>query len=120
MIPETRKLVAEHLADGPWSVHRWFPDDVSGVPCVVVGRPEVTVNRGMWSMTLPVIAIGRRLADDDAQHELDVVGDLLATTLMTVPGLAGTLRDVTATVTDVAGMLHPSYTATLAVTGRPC
>ena len=60
-------------------VYWWLPDDPAHLPCHVVGRPAVreSVTPGVATLELPVTLLGRRIADEDAQAQLDALGDEL-------------------------------------------
>lgn len=75
MIRETRTMLADLCDKGGWNTHIAFPDDVTQIPCVVVGRPAINRQDQQHALTVPVWTIGRAVGNDDAQHELDDVTD---------------------------------------------
>src|SRR4051794_24102139 len=68
-----------HLGDN--NVHLYLPDDITALPCIVIGRPSI--EDGVSSVvadflvSVPVMVLGRPVRDEDAQQELDQVADLV-------------------------------------------
>lgn len=117
MIVEFRASVHALLdRDHHLPVSLYAPDDVTLLPCLVVGAPTVRESRtpGVSTLSLPVYVLGRRLGDDDSQAELDTEADLALSVLggsKSRQSGSATLRCVSATpgVTTVAGADVPTY-----------
>ena len=98
-----RDVLYRLLAGAPQPVYKYLPGSADDLPCLVVGRPDAGTDddvAGMVRATCNVFAFGRRDNDDDAQAELDSLGDYLLSTFWTpdpVEGLVVLLDDVTAT-----------------------
>lgn len=73
MIPESRAFLASLVQKGGWNTHISFPDDVTQVPCIVVGQVSIDRADQLHTLTVPVWVIGRSVGNDDAQMELDEV-----------------------------------------------
>lgn len=123
----TLRDVLYRMLDGaPVPVYRYLPGSADELPCLVVGRPDAGTDDDVAAVvqaTCSVFALGRRDNDDDAQAELDRLGDYLLTTFWTpapVEGLVVLLDDVTATQTEVAGLVIASYTAAVNAHFRYC
>jgi hypothetical protein len=119
MIAVARDLVAKLLTHLDWPVQRFPPANPTHVPCVVVGRPLIepgtTDLAADFGVQVPIIVIGRTMADDDAQQELDAVADAVIDRLLpTYP------FTVTADVEAVAGLVYPAYTINATVPMRLC
>jgi hypothetical protein len=129
MISETRQALYDHLVplaqppSGPsvseaLALRRWLPEDVTELPCAVVGRPTAVRSReaaAIFDLLTPVYVIGRRLNDDDAQAELDIYTDLVFGRLtQPISGLAGRteLRLDPSTV-QIAEQTYPDYIITV-------
>ena len=109
MIRQLRLKVAALLTDVegcPCEVWPYQPDDLTGVPCVVVGRPTITVNVQHHSVELPVRVLGRRDGTEDAQSELDELTSWVARHLAG-PDLAVTR--ITPDAHAVADLTYPAY-----------
>jgi hypothetical protein len=84
VIGPVRAAVAALVATTGVPTYQWLPDDVAHLPCHVVGRPRVErsgTTPGLLTAELNVSLLGRRVGDDDAQAELDALGDQLFATL---------------------------------------
>jgi hypothetical protein len=126
-ITDARRHVYELVAastDKP--VLRWLPEAPHELPCYVVGRPDLEEDpsrRATQLIEVPVYALGRTLRDDDAQTELDAMADELTNLLWKPPQEPGRTMRLTrlrATVTTVANVEIPAYTATVATATAPC
>lgn len=104
-------------AEGTLPVYGYLPDDVAHLPCYVVGRPNIAESgiSAVMTVSMDVIVLGRRVADEDAQAELDGYGDEAFDVLGCTRGVKiadGQLlacRSVTAATVVVAGMDIPCY-----------
>ena len=99
-------------------VYTFLPDDVAHLPCLVVGRPSIRESRtaGVSTLTLTVTLLGRRIADEDAQRELDVLGDELFAVLggtknIRSQGIALRCTNFVPGTIAVAGQEMPAYLA---------
>jgi hypothetical protein len=126
-IGTVREVIYRMLAEtATYPVYRWLPGSADELPCLVVGRPDAGTDDdvpGVVRATCNVTALGRRDNDDDAQAELDDLGDYLLSTFWTpepYEALSVLLDDVTATQTEVAGLVIPSYTAAVIAHFRYC
>jgi hypothetical protein len=108
-------------------VYPYLPDDIAHVPVLVVGRPSARESGipAVMILELDVTLLGRRIADDDAQAELDAYGDELWFALGGTRGrkvgdshLA--CRLVTPGTVLVAGLEHPAYIATVSTDALSC
>lgn len=63
-------------------IHRLLPADVADVPAVVVGRPGIEYDGRVEVTSITVYVMGRTLADDDAQDELDELADTVLDALL--------------------------------------
>lgn len=96
MISDARQAVYDVLFAASSSldveVHRFLPDDVNSVPCLVVGRPTISPGSQstIYDVDVPVYVVGRRLDDESAQEDLDRLADGVFSILAgRVPGLFG-------------------------------
>lgn len=110
----------------PVPVYQYLPGSADELPCLVVGRPNGGTDPDVSAvirMTGDVVALGRRDNDDDAQAELDTLGDYLLDRFW-APDPVETLRilldAVTATTVEVAGQVVPAYTASVIAHFRYC
>ena len=124
-IAQLRTGVAAAIQVATDRVYPYVPDDVAELPCCVVGPLDMTRNAqvGGWSVTLPIVCIGRRINTFDAQAELeefmwDVVEALTTTNPANVPGLRPTV--VSPDIQNVAGEEMPTYVITVAVEAVYC
>lgn len=114
-----RRLIWEMLRDAPVPVFRYLPGSVDDLPSIVVGRPDGTTDSdvsALLALTVPVFALGRPDRDDDAQAELDALGDLLLGRFWSPPATEGVhlrLDDLSASTVEVGGVPLPSYTASV-------
>ena len=120
MIVEFRRAVYDALGSTSVPVYWWLPDDVAHLPCHVVGRPSVreSVTPGVATLELPVTLLGRRVADEDAQAQLDALGDELLKVLggsknRQVNGLFLRCTVLDPATAFVAGVEIPAYVATV-------
>jgi hypothetical protein len=127
MLTEFRRAVFDALGSASVPVYGWLPDDPAHLPCLVVGRPAVRESGtpGVSTLELGVTLLGRRVVDDDAQEQLDALGDELLKVLggtknRKVDGRylrCTTLDPATATV---AGVEIPAYVATVDTEDLTC
>jgi hypothetical protein len=116
-IAPVRRLVWEMLRGSPVPVFRYLPGSADDLPSIVVGRPDGTTDpdtSALLALTVPVFALGRTERDDDAQAELDDLGDLLLGRFWAPPPTEGVhlrLDDLTAGTVEVGGVTVPAYTA---------
>jgi len=100
-------------------VHLYLPDDVTQVPCVVIGRPSiedgVSIVAADFLVSVPVMVLGRPVRDDDAQQQLDQVADLVIDRLVQEQPIS-----VTPETESVAGLTYPAYLITVSVPYRLC
>lgn len=111
------------LEDGT-EVEVWdrVPDDVTSLPCVVVGLPSASPssqgNGVVFDRSLTLYVVGRRVHAGDPEQELTTLTDML------VAGIGGTrnkrhaalhftVQSITARVLPVAGVDHDAYAITL-------
>ena len=120
MIVEFRRAVYDALGSTSVPVYWWLPDDVAHLPCHVVGRPSVreSVTPGVATLELPVTLLGRRVSDEDAQAQLDALGDELLKVLggsknRKVNGLFLRCTVLDPATAFVAGTEIPAYVATV-------
>jgi hypothetical protein len=126
-IVTVREVIYQLLAaTAAYPVYRYLPGSADDLPAIVVGRPDAGTDADVAAVvraTCNITALGRRDNDDDAQAELDTLGDYLLSTFWTpepYEGLSVLLDDVTATQTEVAGLVIPSYTAAVIAHFRYC
>ena len=125
-ITTPREAVYDIVAGGvDEHVYRWLPASADDVPCYVVGRPGTREgqSRAMLQSTVPVYALGRTLRDDEAQAELDAMGDRLHELLWKPPqspGMSLRLERCDATVIQIAGVEIPAYTASVITAAAYC
>jgi hypothetical protein len=121
-IVEFRRQLRDLLrSEGPVPVYGYLPDDVAHLPVCVVGRPS-TVESGtpaVMTQSLDVMLLGRRIADEDAQTELDGLGDEIFEVLGATRGVkvgADMFRclEVRSGTVSVAGQEIPAYSFTVA------
>lgn len=117
MILEARQQIAADLKLGEYEVWDIMPDDVNSVPCYVVGRPTLDIDVQMVTFTVPVICVGRRMGDADAQHELDIMTDR-AVDLVQGPEVAVTR--VEPSIATISELTYPAYTLTCVLGGVFC
>lgn len=114
-----RRLLWEMLRDAPVAARRYLPGSVDDLPLLVVGRPDGSTDSdssALLALTVPVFALGRRESDDEAQEELDALGDLLLARFWAPPPAEGVhvrLDALVAGTVEVAGLTIPAYTATV-------
>ena len=123
-IAPVRRAVAKLLeVEGSVPVYAYLPDDPAHVPCYVVGRPSINESdlAAVMTVTLDVMVLGRRLADEDAQAELDTLGDEAFDIVGGTRGVkvldAQLLRctNVRPLAVFVAGTEMPAYALTVAI-----
>ena len=125
-VTTSRSLVYDIVAGGvDEHVYLYLPSSADDVPCYVVGRPSTREGsaRSMLEVRIPVYGLGRTLRDDDAQAELDAMGDRLHELLWKPPQSAGSslrLEGCEATVVPVAGVDIPAYTGTVVYAAAYC
>jgi hypothetical protein len=127
VIAPFRAQVTELVAGTGVPTYGWLPDDVAHLPVCVVGRPSLREadTAGMMTMTLDVTLLGRRIADEDAQAELDAQADQLFAVLGGTRNVRtdfGFLRCVgllPGTV-FVAGLECPAYIASVSTETLTC
>jgi hypothetical protein len=109
------------------AVYSYLPNDVSDLPCYVVGRPSVRESgqAAVMTLTLDVTLAGRRISDEETQAELDVLADELfdllgGTRSVVVDG--GHLRctGITPGTVVVAGLETPTYVASISMDALSC
>jgi hypothetical protein len=116
-----RRVLWEMLRDAPVPALRYLPGSADFVPCLAVGRPTLAVDTetsALAALTVPVFALGSVVGDDQAQEELDALGDLLLARFWSPPpveGLRVHLTDLDPGTVDVAGVTVPVYTAAVSV-----
>ena len=111
-------------------VYGWLPDDVAHLPVIAVGRPgeRESGTPTVGTMSLDITLLGRRIADEDSQAELDALADELWGALgytrgvkigATQPRLltCHTFRPGTALV---AGLDYPAYLFTVTIDISVC
>lgn len=133
MIADARAIVTLLLADAfgqSYPVHGWLPADTSELPAIVVGRPTLTPDPTLptaVAYTFPVMVVGRRINDDDAQAQLDETTDEVVAALKGFVGglVLGPLSRVAVAsvepdLASIAGDEYPSYRIVLAATSVLC
>lgn len=117
-ITTLRRQVRDLLrTEGTLPVYGHLPDDVAHLPCYVVGRPSITESgtAAVMTVSMDVIVLGRRVADEDAQAELDGYGDeafdIFGCTrgVKIADGQLLACRSVTPATVNVAGLDIPCY-----------
>lgn len=120
-VGHVRRLLAEMLEGAPVPVLRYLPGSADDLPSVVVGRPDGATDAersALLALTVPVYALGHRAGDEEAQEELDALGDLLLGRFWAPPPVEGhhvRLDTLEASTVDVGGLIVPAYTATVSV-----
>ena len=127
MIVEFRRAVYDALGSTSVPVYWFLPDDPAHLPCNVVGRPNVRESGtpGVSTLELAVTLIGRRVADEDAQAQLDALGDELLKVLggsknRQVNHLFLRCTSLDAGTVFVAGTEYPAYLATVDTEDLTC
>lgn len=112
MIREIREKLAQVIrdADPPCSVYSIKADDVGDCPCIVVDRPSVTVDVQHHRFELPVVIVGRREGDADAQSELD---DLTWWTECAIAGPDFAVIRIEPATASIAELTFPAYEMTV-------
>lgn len=113
---------------GSVETYSYLPNDVTALPCHVIGRPsarESGLAPVVMTLTLDVTLLGRRIRDEDAQAELDVLVDELFDLLggtRSVVLTGGHLRctDITPGTVLVAGVETPTYVASVSMDVLSC
>jgi hypothetical protein len=106
------------LVDVELPVVAFLPDDIAELPVVVIGRTGMIASEGvMATFTVWVDLVGRRLADEDAQVELDTLGDGLLAALSVLPANMH-LLGIDPQIVTIAGLEYPVHRATVAVDDR--
>jgi hypothetical protein len=117
MIREVREAIAAELADGPWEVHDYKPDDLGPLPAVVVDRPAVNVDVQHHTFTVPVVVIGDRSGSREAQTELDEITYAVSVRLR---GPSFAVSRIEPSLSTVAELTYPSYTLTVTCGATEC
>lgn len=117
MIREIRAGLAKALAGLDVPVWTFLPDDLNEIPCVVVRQPTMQADVQLYAATVPVIVVGRRLNDEDAQAELDDLADAVVGGLRGPDVAISTIEPGTVTVAE---LVHPAYSVTVAVGRIDC
>jgi hypothetical protein len=127
MIVEFRRAVYDALGATSVPVYQWLPDDPAQLPCSVVGRPAVreSMTPAVATLELSVNLLGRRIADADAQAELDALADELLKALggtrnRDVNGLHLRCTGLDPGTVLVAGQEIPAYLATVNTEAITC
>jgi hypothetical protein len=119
MIADTRAMVYKLFEGLAWPTYLYFPEDATLLPCVVLGRPTIDQSEDYqpsdFTTRLPVYVLGRRMADDDAQSELDEIADEVIERVIPYHQF-----DVIPAVETIAGQSYPAYTVTVIVALRLC
>lgn len=79
VVPFRKKVTDLLRSRGAVPVYGYLPDDVAHLPCHVVGRPTITESGtpALMTLSLDISLLGRRIADEDSQAELDAYADQL-------------------------------------------
>jgi hypothetical protein len=103
-------------------LHRYLPDDVAELPCIVVGPVSVDDGEpGLFELQLDVFVCGRRLGDDDSQIELDDYADDVVTILGGTQGRQlFSVTSATPQLVTVSGVEIPTYAITVETTVHNC
>lgn len=128
MITMVRDLLAKGLdAALPEAVHQFLPDDVSAVPCIIIGRPRLTRSEqsfNAWDFDVPVFVLGNRTTSAESQQQLD---DLAVAVMAAAETIVPTdsvgqiaVRDAEPTVTTVSGSDYPAYQVNLNLLVSSC
>ena len=109
------------------SVFGYVPNDVSVLPCFVVGRPSARESgqAAVMTVTLDVSVLGRHIVYDDAQAELDVLADELwdllgGTRSVVVDGGHWKCTGISPRTVTVAGNETPAYVAGISMDVLSC
>lgn len=129
LVTPYRQLVADLLAEHcTLPTYGFLPDDVAHLPCLVVGRVSMRESNiaAVMRMSLDVTLLGRRIADEDAQRELDVYLDELFAVLGGTRGVKVNDADhiacriIVPAQVAVAGETYPAYIATVTMDALSC
>lgn len=128
-ITDFRRRVANHLRAECTSlpVFKYLPDDPAHIPCAVVGRPRLAeaAQPAVMDLSLDVAVLGRRVADDDAQAELDALTDDVVdawggTRGVKVDDVSFHQTGVEPGTVLVAGVEYPAYLVTVESSVMSC
>jgi len=117
MIRAARKQLVAYLSTVDWEVYGFYPDDVTNVPCVVVGRPTIDLDTQLYAYACPVFVIGRRISDMDSQDELDAVTEEV---IRALNGPDIVVTHVEPAVRVIAELNYPAYVVTCAIGQLNC
>lgn len=128
MIAEFRRNVAATLRTRTSApVYEWMPDDPAHLPCTVVGRPSIREGSSpaLMALEVTITLLGRRLADFDAQAELDTLADELflafgGTRQHRTNGQFLRTTALEPATASVAGLEIPAYLAVIAGEAMTC
>jgi hypothetical protein len=124
MLASTRSRLFDLIdGQGLLPTRRYVPDDVSELPCIVIGPTSLNPGREAVVMeaSVDVYVIGRRVGDDDSQSELDTYADHVLTILGGTRG-----RDQFAVqssrpqLVTVAGVDYPAHVITATISVVTC
>ena len=114
--------VCELISNGSSvAVFTFLPDDPAEVPCCVINHPggDEHATKGLMTLSLDVILLGRRISDEDSQGELLALADQLFAILGGTRNVSIgertylRCRRIIPSTVDVAGLTYPAYIATV-------
>ncbi len=115
MISQLRDYVADLLETLDCELHRYVPEDVALLPCIVVGRPALYPSEFGFSAEMTVTVIGHRAIAYDTQ-ELDVLTeDVVERLTDEMP-----LTSVQPGVTSIGENTYPVYDCVVTPAVRVC
>ena len=108
-------------------VHEFIPDDLTALPCVVIGGITLAdgAEQGTFDLSMPLFVCGRRVGDDDSQNELAEFVDHVVVILGGTKGRHAHDHHFAVTRADpqvvtVAGQDVPAYSLTVETTVLNC
>jgi len=129
MIVEFRnacRTLLEDQSDLP--VYDYVPEDVAHLPCIVVGRPEVTENNrqaAVFDLDLDLWVIGNRNTAGDTALQLDEATDSIValfggTRSTSAAGVSLQVASVSARTVEIAATTYPCYTVNVETSTYTC
>jgi len=110
-------MLASALAGAEWPTWTFKPDDVAEVPCFVIERPVFQIDVQLYVATCAVLTIGRRLNDEDAQVELDLMTE---DAMKRLRGPEVDVQRVEPIVATIADLAYPGYRLDCAIGQIQC
>ncbi len=108
-------------------VVEFVPDDVANVPCVIVGRPDVSEGdtATLFDLDLDLWVIGNRNVVGGTGRQLDEMADAILATFggtrsTSFNGVPLQATSVSARTVDIAKYTYPCYNITIETTTHNC